>query len=101
MAQITDQLKTATRAPVRFTAEYSEPGFSPILCTFQASSVKGTSAWAAREQIGGRSTATPFKLDTGASNSPQCPPAGTLETSWRFAASPPAGGSLPLVLAIH
>jgi hypothetical protein len=98
---ITDTLKTTTKAPLRFTAEYFEEGFAPIVCTFQAKSVKGTSTWAAHEQIGGRTAAAGFKLDTEADNSPQCSSSGKLETSWRFAASPPAGGFLPLVLAIH
>ncbi len=98
---ITDVLKSTSGSPVRFTAVYTEPGIPTVTCTFQAKSVKGTWAWAPKEAIGGTTPAGLFALDTEASNSAKCPAKGTLETSWRFFASPPAGGSLPLVLAIH
>ena len=98
---VTDKLASTTGAPLRFTAVYTEPGIPTVTCTFQAKTVKGTWTWAPKEAIGGTTPAAPFKLDTEASNSAQCPAKGTLETSWRFFASPPAGGSLPLVLAIH
>jgi hypothetical protein len=98
---LSDQLSSTTGTPLRFTSVYTEPGIPTITCTYQAKSVKGTWQWAPKEAIGGTTPNAPFKLDTEASNSPQCPAKGTLETSWRFFASPPAGGSLPLVLAIH
>ena len=98
---VTDQLKSTTGSPIRFTAVYTEPGIPTITCTFQAKAVKGTWAWVPKEAIGGTTPAGPFTLDNEAGNSAQCPARGTLETSWRFFASPPAGGSLPLVLAIH
>lgn len=98
---VTDELSSTNGTPLRFTSVYTEPGIPTVTCTFRAKTVKGTWAWAPHEQIGGTTGAAPFKLDTEASNSPQCPAKGTLETSWRFFASPPAGGLLPLVLAIH
>lgn len=98
---VTDELASTNGTPLRFTSVYTEPGITTVTCTFRAKTVKGTWAWAPHEQIGGTTGAAPFKLDTEASNSPQCPAKGTLETSWRFFASPPAGGLLPLVLAIH
>jgi hypothetical protein len=98
---VTDQLKPPTGSLLRFTAVYTEPGIPTVTCTFQAKSVKGTWAWAPKQAIGGTTPAAPFALDTEASNSAQCPAKGTLETSWRYFTSPPAGGSLPLVLAIH
>lgn len=97
---VTDLLQ-GTAGPVRFTAVYTEPGIPTVTCTFQAKTVKGSWTWMPKEAIGGTTPAGHFKLDTEAANSPQCPAKGTLETSWRFFASPPAGGSLPLVLAIH
>jgi hypothetical protein len=96
-----DELVSTNGTPLRFTSVYTEPGLPTLTCTWQAKSVKGSWTWAPNEQIGGTTPAAPFKLDTEASNSPQCPAKGTLETSWRFYASPPAGGMLPLVLAIH
>jgi len=98
---VSDQLSSTTGAPLRFTALYTEPGIPTITCTYQAKSVKGSWPWAPKEAVGGTSPNAPFKLDTEASNSPQCPAKGTLETSWRFFAAAPAGGLLPLVLAIH
>jgi hypothetical protein len=98
---VTDQLGSTSGTPLRFTAVYTEPGIPTVTCTFQAKGVKGTWAWVPHEAIGGSTPAAPFTLDTEASNSPQCPAKGTLETEWRFFASPPAGGFLPSVLAIH
>ncbi len=98
---ITDLLKTTTKEPIDFTAVYAEESAPPVVCTWTAASVKGTSAWVAGQQIMGRTSAGPFGLDKEASNSPQCSKSGKLETSWRFSAAPPAGGLSPLVLAIH
>jgi hypothetical protein len=98
---LTDLLKPAAGSQLRFTAVYTEPGLPTLTCTFQAKSVKGTWPWAPKERVAGSTPKGPFTLDTEASNSPQCPAKGTLETSWRFWASPPAGGSLPVLLAIH
>src|SRR5581483_7073380 len=98
---VTEQLVSTAGSPLRFTAVYTEPGIPTVTCTFQAKTVKGSWAWVPNEPVGGTTDAAPFKLDTEASNSPQCPAMGTLETSWRFFASPPAGGLLPVVLAIH
>jgi hypothetical protein len=98
---INDLLKTSTKEPVHFTALYSEEGVAPVTCTWSAASVKGSSLWVAKEQIMGRTAGRRFKLDTEASNSPQCPMSGKLETSWRFSAALPAGGLAPIVLAIH
>jgi hypothetical protein len=98
---VSDQLRSTAAAPLRFTAVYTEPGIPTVTCTFRAKTVKGTWAWAPKEAIGGTTPNAPFQLDTEASNSPQCPANGTLETSWRFFAASPAGGLLPLVLAIH
>jgi len=97
---VTDRLASTGGKPLSFTAVYTEAGIPTVTCTFEAASVKGTWAWVPDEPVGGTSPAAPFKLDTEASNSPQCPAKGTLETSWRFFASPPAGGLLPIVLAI-
>jgi hypothetical protein len=98
---ITDLLRTTTKEPIHFTAVYSEEGASSVVCTWTAGSVKGTSPWVAKEQLMGRTAAGGFRLDKEASNSPQCPASGKLETSWRFAAAPPPGGLAPIVLAIH
>jgi hypothetical protein len=98
---ISDVLKTSTKEPVKFTAVYSEVGVPPTTCTWMAGSVKGTSMWAGNEQIMGMTAGQRFKLDKTASNSPQCPASGKFETNWRFSAASPAGGLLPLVLAIH
>jgi hypothetical protein len=98
---ITDLLKATTKEPINFTAVYSEESLPPVVCTWTAASVKGTSPWVAGQQIMGRTAAQAFRLDKEASNSPQCPKSGKLETSWRFAAAPPAGGLAPMVLAIH
>ncbi len=98
---ISDVLKTSTKEPVRFTAVYSEVGVPPITCTWIAGSAKGTSIWAANEQIMGMTKAQGFKLDTTASNSPQCTMSGKFETNWRFSAVSPAGVPQPVVLAIH
>jgi hypothetical protein len=98
---IVDTLRAAPKALVSFTATYSEEGFAPVECTFSAGSVRGTSTWVAEEQIMGRTEAGRFHLNKEASNSSQCPASGKLETSWRFWAAPPAGGFVPIVLAIH
>jgi hypothetical protein len=98
---INDVLKTTTKEPIHFTAVYSEEGASSVVCTWTAASVKGTSLWVPKEQIMGRTAAKAFGLDKEASNSPQCPTSGKLETSWRFTAAAPAGGLAPIVLAIH
>jgi len=98
---ISDVLKSTTKEPVRFTAVYSEVGVPPITCTWIAPSVKGASTWVANEQIIGMTAGQAFKLDKTASNSPQCTASGKFETNWRFSAASPAGGLLPVVLAIH
>jgi hypothetical protein len=98
--EIKDQLGTSDKKPVSFAAVYSEPGLPAVDCTWTAKHVKGTSSWVADEQIQGLTPAQAFKLDTEATNSPQCPASGKLETHWRFDAAPPAGGLLPVVLAI-
>ncbi len=98
---ISDRLNTPTKEPIAFTAVYSEDPLPPVTCTWTASGVKGTSPWVAGQQILGTTPAQAFKLDEGASNSPQCSTSGKLETSWRFSAAPPAGGLAPMVLAIH
>jgi hypothetical protein len=98
---ISDRLKTMTKEPIDFTAVYSEEPLPPVTCTWTTLNVRGTSPWVAGQQIMGTTPAQTFRLDEEASNSPQCSKSGKLETSWRFSATPPAGGLAPMVLAIH
>jgi hypothetical protein len=97
---ISDRLKTTTKAPLRFTAVYSEDPLPAVTCTWTALSVRGTSPWVAGQQIMGTTPGQKFSLEE-ASSSPQCSKSGKLETSWRFSAAPPAGGLAPMVLSIH
>ena len=98
--QVTDSLRDATKTPLVISAHYDEEGVGPFTCTWSAATVSGRWTWVADEQIGGSTAHGPFKLVPGSSG-PLCPASGKLETLWRFSAAPPAGGFVPLVLAIH